>query len=447
MIRPAGLTYWVDERPPNATLGLLAIQHIFLMSSTLVLPIVLVNEIGGDFREVAAVVALTMISCGIGTILQALRLPGLGSGFLCPNLCGPNFFAASMSAAWLGGLPLMRGMTILAGLVELVFSRFFKRIAFLFPTEITGLVVFMVALSLIPLGASKFLFVQFTGDSIRGSSLLVAAVTLIVMVGLNVWGGAKVRLYAVLIGMLVGYALSGIFGLFPDGAAADLAKMPWVGLPWLNGMLHVTFNWSLLPVFAIVSICGALKSYGNLVMAEKVNDAGWSEPDNGLIANGLAADAACVTISGLLGGVASDTSASNVALSAASGATSRWIAYAAGGLFMLLGLSPKVGALLSIMPSPVEGAIVVFVTCFMMVSGFQIMLSAKPDMRKTFVIGIALCFGLSLDILPQLYGSVPGPIRPLFDSSLTLATVIAVVLNQLLHLGPKVESAPPPAEA
>ena len=178
-----------------------------------------------------------------------------------------------------------------------------------------------------------------------------------------------------------------------------------------------------------------------------MNDSAWTEPDNGLIANGLAADAACVTISGLLGGVASDTSASNVALSAASGATSRWIAYAAGGLFMLLGLSPKVGALLSIMPSPVEGAIVVFVTCFMMVSGFQIMLSAKPDTRKTFVIGIALCFGLSLDILPQLYGSVPGPMRPLFDSSLTLATVIAVVLNQLLHLGPKAESAPPPAEA
>lgn len=436
MQRPAGLTYWVDERPPAPVLGVLAVQHIFLMSSTLVLPIVLVNEIGGSFGEVAAVVALTMISCGIGTILQAMRLPGFGSGFLCPNLCGPNFFAASMSAAWLGGLPLMRGMTIVAGLVELLFSRAFSRIAFLFPTEITGLVVFMVALSLIPVGVSKFLFVQFAGDSIRGGSLAVAAVTLLVMVGLNVWGNAKVRLYAVLIGMLVGYALSGIFGLFPDGAAADLARMPWVGLPWLPTMLHVAFDWSLVPVFAIVSICGALKSFGNLVMAERVNDAAWTAPNTKRIGNGLAADAACVTISGLLGGVASDTSASNVALSGASGATSRWIAYAAGGLFVLLGFSPKVGALLSIMPSPVEGAIVVFVTCFMMVSGIQIMLSAKPDTRTTFVLGVALCFGLSLDIMPQLYGQVPGWIRPLFDSSLTLATVIAVVLNQLLRYAP-----------
>jgi len=443
MIRPAELTYWVDERPPASALGLLAVQHVFLMSSTLVLPIVLVNEIGGTFREVAAVVALTMISCGIGTVLQALRLPGFGSGFLCPNLCGPNFFAASMSAAWLGGLPLMRGMTIVAGLVELIFSRFFRKLAFLFPTEITGLVVFMVAVSLIPVGASKFLFVQFAGDSISGSSLFVGAITLLVMVGLNVWGSAKLRLYGVLVGLIVGYALSGAFGLFPEAAMADLAKMPWIGLPWLDSMFHVAFDWSLVPLFAIVSICGALKSFGNLVMAEKVNDAGWVEPEIGRIANGLAADAACVTVSGLLGGVASDTSASNVALSAASGATSRWIAYAAGALFVLLGFSPKVGALLSIMPSPVEGAIVVFVVCFMMVSGLQIMLSAKPDTRKTFVLGVALCFGLSLDILPQLYGQVPGWIHPLFDSSLTLATAIAVILNQLLRFGPKSASAPP----
>src|SRR5262249_62026553 len=42
---------------------------------------------------------------------------------------------------------------------------------------------------------------------------------------------------------------------------------------------------------------------------------------------------------------------------------------AAGGLFILLGFSPKLGALLSIMPAPVQGAIVVFVTCFMVMSG------------------------------------------------------------------------------
>jgi xanthine permease XanP len=431
--KPAGLIYGVDDLPPWPALSLLAIQHIFLMSSTLVLPIVLVSEIGGDFTQVEAVVALTMIACGIGTILQAMRWRGIGSGFLCPNLCGPNFFASSMAAAWLGGLPLMRGMTIAAGLVEMVFARFVHRLEFLFPTEITGLVVFMVGVSLVPVGASKFLHVDYTREPIQLISFLVAGATLMVMVGLNVWGSTKLRLYGVLIGMAFGYALSAATGQLPLGQFHRVAEAAWIGLPSLDAF-DIDFRWSLLPVFVIVSICGALKSFGNLVMCEKVNDDQWSKPDTKRIGDGLMADGIAVTISGLLGGVASDTSASNVSLSGASGATSKWIGVAAGGLFILLGFSPKLSALLSIMPAPVVGAIVVFVVCFMMMSGLQIILSSKPDTRRIFVIGCALCFGLSLDMLPDLYSHLTPWLRPLFESSLTLSTVIAVVLNQLLRV-------------
>src|SRR5262249_48696276 len=121
--KPAGLIYGVDDVPPWSALALLAVQHIFLMSSTLVLPIVLVSEIGGDFGQVEAVVALTMMACGIGTILQAMRWRGIGSGYLCPNLCGPNFFAVSLSAAWLGGLPPWRGVTSWGGVLGMGFAR------------------------------------------------------------------------------------------------------------------------------------------------------------------------------------------------------------------------------------------------------------------------------------------------------------------------------------
>jgi xanthine permease XanP len=152
---PSNLIYGVDDKPPPAVLFLLAIQHIFLMSSTLVLPVVLISEIGGSFQEVRSVVGMTMVACGIGTILQAIRWRGIGSGFLCPNLCGPNFFISSTSAAWLGGLPLMRGMTIAAGIVEAMLAGVIDKVKFLFPPEITGLVVLMVAESLVPLGTSK----------------------------------------------------------------------------------------------------------------------------------------------------------------------------------------------------------------------------------------------------------------------------------------------------
>jgi len=168
--RPEGLLYAENDRPPLPVLLGLGVQHIFLMSSTLVLPVVLVNEIGGSFEQVRGVVALTMLACGVGTILQAVRLRGFGSGFLCPNLCGPNFFGVSMSAAWLGGLPLMRGMTIAAGLFEILFAKTIKRLGFLFPPEITGLVVLMVAESLIPLGTSKFLGITYHDEPISSKA-------------------------------------------------------------------------------------------------------------------------------------------------------------------------------------------------------------------------------------------------------------------------------------
>jgi xanthine permease XanP len=445
--RPANLIYGVDDVPPPSTLFLLAVQHIFLMSSTLVLPIVLISEISGDVIQTRALVALTMISCGIGTVLQAGRWRGIGSGFLCPNLCGPNFFAASIGAAWLGGLPLMRGMTIAAGLIEVVFARFLHRLAFLFPSHITGLVVLMVALSLVPLGSSHFLDIAYAGEPIQAASLAVAAITLLTMAGLNIWGGSKLKLYGLLIGLAIGYSLSAAIGLIDPAQYRAVAQAPWIGLPARSGLRQLAFDWSLLPAFAIVSICGALKSFGNLVTCEKVNDAAWTQPDLHRIGDGLVADGICVTLSGLLGGMATDTSASNVGLSGVTGATSRWIGVAAGVLFALLGLSPKLGAVLSVMPAPVGGAILIFVACFMIMSGIQIIVSTPPDTRKTFVIGISLIFGLSLDILPELYVQIPGWLRPLFNSSLTLATVLAVLLHQLFRFGAEPASQDAPEAA
>src|SRR5262249_31804302 len=167
-----------------------------------------------------------------------------------------------VGAAWLGGLPLMRGMTIVAGVVELVFARLVHRLAFLFPTEITGLVVFMVGISLIPVGTSKFLHIDC--EPIQPISFLAAGATLLVMVALTIWGGAKLRLYSVVIGMALGYALSAAAGLLPADRLERVAGAPWVGVPVLEHMFDVTFRWSLVPAFVIVSICGALKSFGNL---------------------------------------------------------------------------------------------------------------------------------------------------------------------------------------
>ena len=438
--RPANMIYGVEDRPPPGVLILLSIQHIFLMSSSLVLPVVLIREIGGSFDEVQAVVALTMIACGVGTMLQALRWRGIGSGFLCPNLCGPNFFGACAQAAWLGGLPLMNGMTVFAGIVECLLSRCIHRIAFLFPTEITGLVVLMVGESLIRLGISKFFGANYPSEAIQTLDLIVASLTLAVMVGVGVQKTGRLRLYGALLGLISGYAFSILTGLLGRDAWEKVASAGWLALPNHSGMWNYSFEWSLVPTFTIVSLCGALKTYGNLILCEKVNDEDWKQSDPGRIGGGMMADGICVTVSGAIGGMASDTSASNVALSSATGATSRWIGGGAGLLYILLGFSPKLSSIMSIMPRPVMGAILVYVTCFMLLSGLSIVMASKIDQKKTFVIGLSLVFGLSVDLLPEVYAKVDPLLRPIFSSSLVFATVMAVVLNQVLRLVDRVET-------
>jgi len=434
--KPANIVYGVDDRPPVLVTIIMGLQHIFVMSSTLVLPVVIIQEIGGTFLEAKSLVSFSMIAAGIGTIVQGIRKGPLGSGYLVPNLCGPSYLAISMRSAWLGGLPLMHGMTIIGGFFEALFSRVVHRLKKLFPTEITGLVVLMVAVTLIPLGASKFVGIELPGDDIKPNHLAVAALTILCMIGFNIWGKGKAKLYCVLIGMVVGYALSWATGIF---SADDFDRVLQSAVFALPGKGVKRFAWdfdlSLVIPIMIVSLCNSLKSIGNIITAQKINDAEWKEPDMKNIGNGLLADSVSVMSSGMLGGVATDTSASNVGMSFATGATSRYIAFTAGAMFVLLGFLPKIAAVFSIMPTPVMGAILIFVTSFMILAGFQIILSGEHSTRKIFIIGISFIFGLSVDMLPGLYKSIPSWLTPIFGSSLTLATVLAIILNQIFSIG------------
>ncbi len=432
--KPSNLLYGVDDLPPWKIFWLLSVLHVIAMSGTLVLAVVLVTEIGGTARQIEVTVAMTMIAAGFGTMLQAIRWKGIGSGYLCPSLPAPNFFAATIGAAWLGGLPLMRGMIIAAGLTEIVFAKFFHRLEFLFPNEITGLVVFMVGFGLIPIGTAHFFGINYEGDPIQDISLIVSALTLFIMAGVSVWGSANFKLYGVLIGMIVGYGLCLATGLLSAADFSAVGNAAWIGLPLYEGMWEISFSWSLLPVFIIVSICGALKSFGNLTLCQKFNSAGPVQIDMRRAGDGLTADGLTVVASGLLGGFAASSSSTNVAITGATGVTSRWIGLAAGGLFILLGFSPKLSAVLSVMPAPVSGALLLLVICHLMLSGLQIILSTSVDTPKLFVIGIALAFGISLSTMPELYAGVFPWLLPLFDSSLTFATVVAVVLNQVLRM-------------
>jgi len=432
--RPPNLTYAVDDDPPLPATLLLGLQHVFLIAISLIFPVVIVRSIGGSPEEAEFMVSMSMLAAGVGTVLHALNRRGVGSGYLCPALCGPSFLSASLLAANVGGLHLLFGMTAVAGSFEVLLSRFLHRLRVLFPPEVTGLVVAMVGISVIPTALANFMGRGGADAATEIPELAVALLTLGTMVGISVWSRGRLRLYSVLVGMAMGYLASIHLGILTADHLDLFAEAPLAAVPHLD-YFGWSFDVALLLPFMVAITCSSLKTIGDITTCQKINDADWKRTDMKNVSQGILADGLSAIFGGLVGTMGQSTSSSNIGLSIGTGATSRRIAFAIGGILVLLAFLPKLAMVFVVMPEPVMGATLIYSVSFMIVAGFQIIMSRMLDARRTFLVGIPLIMGLSVDALPGLYDGVPPILAPVFSSSLSLAAVLVVLLNLLFRIG------------
>lgn len=433
-LKPANILYGVDESPPSWIGLLLGFQHLSIYFISLIFPVVIVRQMGGTPAQTDFLVSMSMIAGGVGVILQALPRGPVGSGYLCPQVCGPSFISVSILAAKTGGIPLLLGMTAVAGCIETLFSRLMRRLRFMFPTEVTGLIVALVGLTVVRLAVNNFFGISGADTTTEMEELITSAATLAVMVGLNVWGKGKFRLFCILIGIATGYALAYFLGLFSPDDMEHISQAALVSVP-LAAHPGWAFDVRLLIPVVVATLCSSLKTIGDLTTCQKINDAEWKRPDMENIQKGVLADGIGCLTAGLAGGMGQSSSSSNIGLSLATGVTSRAVAFAMGSLLFILAFFPRFAAAFTIMPKPVVGATLIFALSFMVVAGFQIIMTRMLDGRKTFVIGISIIFGLSVDMLPQLYAGWHPWIQPLVSSSLSAGAICAVVLNLFFRIG------------
>ena len=429
------LIYGQNDVPPTPHLLLLSLQQGMLLILGAMLPVLLVKEIGGSTEMAIRMVSLTMIISGVGTIMQALRLGWIGSGYLCPNIGGPSYLALSFTAAIQGGLPLMQGMLVFAGFVEMLLSRVVSRLRFLFPPLVVGMTVMMVGVSIIPMAFANFCGSPAAGDEVIWQDIAVGCVTLMVIVGCNVWGKGQVKLYCLLIGVFVGWGVALFISPFDPVRYQMIGEVPVFAIPFTGlSQFRLAFDWTLALPFLAISICGSLKSFGNLLAAQKITRPDLEEPDMKPLAGGLMADGLSTAMAGLIGAIAVDTSSSNVGLAAATRAVSRWIGVCMGVMYILAGCFPVVAAAIALVPSSVMGAAIIFAICFMILTGVNEMLSVPLDQRKIAVAGIAIIFGLSTGFVPELFAQLPSFLQPLFSNPLAATTILGIVLYQIFHI-------------
>jgi xanthine permease XanP len=366
--------------------------------------------------------------------LQAMGKWGVGSGYFCLHTSSFIYLQASLTAAHVGGLPLVFGMTVVAGILQSLLSRVVIKLRILFPPEVAGLVVAMVGLALAPY-AMKSLFGLGRGGVLVGfNEVLVGVGTLVIIVGLNVWGKKGIRLYSILIGMMFGYVFAYSLGVLPLDILAGVRNMAFFSAPSIK---HPGFFFDvrfILP-FLIAAICSSLKLTGDIITCQKINDLDWKRAEMGSVQRGINVEGIGTFTAGLLGGTGLAASSSNIGMSYATGATSRHIGYATGIFFIALAFFPQLVYILSNMPLPVIGAVIMYAASFMIVTGWSIIMTRMMDARKTFVVGISLIMGMSVLVVPEIFDHVPAQFKPIFGSSIALTTITAVLLTLLFRIG------------
>lgn len=432
--KPADLIYGVEDPVPLPTLLILSIQHAALLISGLVATVFIANAIGADKLQTQSLVNVGLIAGGLACILQAVPKWGVGSGYFCLHTSSFIYFQASVLAAKAGGLPLLFGMTALAGIAEAALSKIMPRLRILLPPEISGLAVVNLGLAIAPYALRSMSGIGRQGGAIGTPELVTGLVTLCVIVGLNVWGKGKFRLYSILLAILAGYITSYIAGAGTFSQPAGSMPGSFVAWPRLE---HPAFSLDLafLVPFLVAALCASLKLTGDIISCQKINDADWKRVDMRSVGKGLFADGLGTIAAGLLGGSGLASSSSNIGMSYATGATSRFLGYSTGATCIALAFLPRISAAMTTMPKPIIGAIVLYAACFMLVTGWNIIMTRMLDARRIFVIGLSLILGMSVESLPELYTNIPSELKPIFSSSLALSTITAILLNLLFRIG------------
>ncbi|MFY9986568.1 MAG: solute carrier family 23 protein [Chthoniobacterales bacterium] len=432
--RPPNLVYAVDEWPPPFRLVLLGTQYAVMSSIYLVLVVIVLREAHASPAASIQVMGIACVGLAIGTALQALPRGPIGSGFLAPPVFSAVYLAPSVLAARIGGLPLVFGMTIFAGIVEVLFAFALNRLRVVVTPILSGLTVFVVGLQLGVVGIGETLDVRHVDLPTFPFHLIVTSLTLLTCIALSIWARGTLKLLCTLIALVMGMTAAWCVGLITPDDLKTFADPSWLAWPQPS-WLHLDFNPGLIPAFLASGVAAGLRAVGVITTCQRLNNAAWRRPDTRNIRKGVLADGLSNVIGGSLGVTGMSIGPSLVGVSGATGATSRAIGFVASLVLLVFAVSPRLSGIFLLVPQEVAGSLLTFTAAFMISGGMEIMLSRKIDTRAVYVIGVSTLLAMSEKVFPAYFRALPKPIQTFTSSPLALGLTFAIGLTLIFRLG------------
>ena len=420
------LLYNIDDKPKISSQILLGFQNIFAaFGGIIAVPLVLAGALGLDEKAGTTIISATILISGIATIIQSKKIGPVGAGVPCIMGTDFTFVAPSISVGSVAGMPGIIGATILGSLVEVIASFFIKPLMKLFPPLVTGTVVCLIGLTLIPV--SMDWAAGGAGSDNYGSikNVAVAMFVLIVTLLVNRYGKGIVSSASVLIGMFIGYIVCIPLGMVDFSSVKEAG---WFAFPNIF-QYGVDFNFKYVLAFIPAYIVTTIETVGCLATICEVSEI---EADDKIIGRGVLADGVGSAIAGAFGTFPNTTFSQNVALIPLTRNASRSVAIMAGIILTALGFLPKFAALINIIPSAVLGGAGIVMFGTIAAAGIKTLSRVEINNRNLLIIATSIGLGLGVTFRPDFIANLPQGVQLIFSSGISTGTITALILNKLL---------------
>ena len=408
------------------------LQHVLAMYAGAVLvPLIVGGALNLTSEQLTYLISIDLLTCGIATLLQVWKNKFFGIGL--PVMLGCTFTAVGPMIA-IGskhGISAIYGAIIVSGIIVVLISSVFSKLVKFFPPVVTGSVVTIIGLTLIPVAFKDMAGGEGSADFGSISNLVLAFGVLVIIILLNKFTTGFIKTISILVGIIIGTVIAAFMGMlnFSDVGEADFLH----GItPFYFGV--PTFDFASILTMTLVAIVSLIESTGVYLALGDITNKKVSEKD---LAKGYRAEGLASIIGGIFNSFPYTAYSQNVGLVQLTGVKTKNVIYAAGTILIILGFIPKIAAITTLIPTAVLGG--ASLAMFGMVVSYGIKMLGKVDFDRQgnlLILACSIGMGLGVTVVPDIFMKLPESIRILFQSGIVAGGITAIILNILFNIIP-----------
>ena len=419
--------------PPLLAIGVALQIVIVMLAGAIMITAIIVRAGGQSDTYLSWAIFMVLVTSGVATILQAVRIRRFGSGHLVLMNPHPAYIPVCIIALQEGGPALMASLILVASLCQFVLTPRISLLRRIVTPAVSGTLLMLVALiSIRPIfGLLK--------DAPPGASLeygpVIALVTLVVITVLMLVTPRSWQLWTSLIGIVAGCLVAVPFGLYDFQL---LREASWAGLPdiaWPGAHLSLGVEfWALLPAFVVVSLTSFIKTIGDGVAVQQVSRRRPRATDFRVIQGVLYANGMGGLLAGLAGTIPNASAAIGASIASLTGVASARVAIYAGAIYIVIAFLPKIAALVLAIPGFVMVPYMLILMSILFMEGVRTVFQGGIDQKKIIVAGVSFWIGIGFEngyIFPELLDGLWGA---LLGNGLTSGGICAILVTVFIDL-------------